>query len=88
MALGLGACADYLKHSDTITLAAGEAKAWNSVVHTTDPWPPYVMNTRIESDGQRLAGAIERYSKGQPAPPADAGTPANGDAAAEAPAKK
>jgi hypothetical protein len=60
----LGGCADYVKRRDTITFAAGEAQAWNSVVHTADPWPPYVMNTRIHGDGQRTQAVIQRYSAG------------------------
>lgn len=62
--LGLGGCVDYVKHGDTITFAAGDAQDWNKVVHTADPWPPYVMNTRIPGDGQRTAGVIRRYSTG------------------------
>jgi hypothetical protein len=63
-AAALGGCADYVKRRDTITLAAGEAQAWNSVVHTADPWPPYVMNTNIHGDGQRTQVVIQRYSTG------------------------
>lgn len=60
----LGGCADYVKRRDTITFAAGEAHSWNSVVHTADPWPPYVMNNRIHGDGQRTQAVIQRYSAG------------------------
>jgi hypothetical protein len=60
----LGGCADYVERRDTITLAAGEAQSWNRVVHTADPWPPYVMNTNIPGDGQRTQAAIQRYSTG------------------------
>jgi hypothetical protein len=63
-AVGLGACADYMKRRDTVTLSAGDSKAWNTVVHTTDPWPPYVRNTHIQGDGQRVARVTERYSTG------------------------
>ena len=77
----LGGCADYVKRRDTITLAAGEAQTWNSVVHTADPWPPYVMNTRIHGDGQRTQAVIQRYSAG----PAGA---QQGEAPAPAPANQ
>jgi len=60
----LAGCADYLKRQDTVTASAGDAQDWNKVVHTTDPWPPYVMNTRITGDGQRVSRVIERYSSG------------------------
>jgi hypothetical protein len=62
--MGLGGCVDYVKHGDTISFAAGDAQDWNKVVHTADPWPPYVMNTRIPGDGQRTAKVIQRYSTG------------------------
>jgi hypothetical protein len=51
----------YLQRSDTMTLGAGNAKATNSVTHMINPWPPYVMDRRITSDGQRMVGAVERY---------------------------
>jgi hypothetical protein len=60
----LGGCADYMERRDTITLHAGEAQAWNRVVHTSDPWPPYVMDTRIPGDGQRTEVVMRRYSTG------------------------
>jgi hypothetical protein len=65
LVVGLGGCVDYLKRSDTVTLSAGETQAWNKVVHVADPWPPYVMDTRIPGDGQRTAGVIQRYSTGK-----------------------
>jgi hypothetical protein len=58
----LGACADYVKHRDTVTFAAGEANAWNRTVHTTDPWPVHAWDTRIEGDGRRVERVIRRYS--------------------------
>jgi len=61
MTLSLGGCADYLERRDTVTFAAGEAQAWNRVVHTSDPWPPYVTNTRITSDGERVARVTRGY---------------------------
>lgn len=63
-ALGLGGCVDYLKRRDTVTLKAGDAQAWNRVVHTADPWPPYVADTQIDGDGQRVARVMQRYSTG------------------------
>jgi len=63
-AISLGGCVDYLEHRDTITLSAGEAQSWNRTVHTSDPWPPYVMNTQIPGDGQRTAVVMRRYSVG------------------------
>lgn len=51
----------YLQRLDGITPGAGDAKAVNSVTHTIDPWPPYVANRHIPGNGQRMAGAVERY---------------------------
>src|SRR3974390_2662757 len=53
--------AQYLKRSEKITLSAGNAKQVNAATHVIDPWPPYVGNRRIPGDGQRMAGAIQRY---------------------------
>jgi hypothetical protein len=74
--LALAACADYLKHSDTLTPAAGDAKAWNSVVHTTDPWPPHAANTRIGGHGERVDRIARRYLTGGADPAAPQGTTA------------
>jgi hypothetical protein len=51
----------YLQRSDTITLSAGNAKEANTVTHFIDPWPRNVGNRRIPGNGERLAGAAERY---------------------------
>jgi hypothetical protein len=64
LVLSLGACADYLKHSDTITSSAGDALAHNKVVHITDPWPPHASNTRIVGNGQRVDRITKQYLTG------------------------
>jgi hypothetical protein len=51
----------YLQRSDKITLSAGNAKEVNAATHVIDPWPPYVGNRRIPGNGERMAGAVERY---------------------------
>ncbi len=51
----------YFQRKDTVTLGAGNAKEVNSATHVIDPWPPYVGNTRIPGNGERIAGAVERY---------------------------
>jgi hypothetical protein len=61
LVVGLGGCADYLNHHDTVALRAGDAQQWNRVVQTADPWPPYVKDTNIQADGQRAANVIRRY---------------------------
>ena len=51
----------YFQRKDTVTLGAGNAKEVNSATHVIDPWPRYVGNTRIPGNGERMAGAVERY---------------------------
>lgn len=80
-AISLGGCVDYMERRDTITLSAGEAQSWNRTVHTSDPWPPYVMNTQIPGDGQRTAVVMRRYSTGN----AEAGSAAPSPSAPTAP---
>ena len=53
--------AQYAHRSDKITLSAGNASAVNTATHVIDPWPPYVGNRRIPGNGERMAGAVERY---------------------------
>jgi hypothetical protein len=52
---------EYAQRSQTITLSAGNAKETNLAIHAIDPWPRYVGNKRIPANGQRMAGAVERY---------------------------
>jgi hypothetical protein len=80
LASALGGCVDYLKRSDTVSLSAGETQAWNKIVHVADPWPPYVMDTRIQGDGQRTAGVIQRYSTGVDEPRSVQAAESAGDA--------
>lgn len=66
--LALGACSDYLQHSDTVTSAAGDAQAFNKTIHIADPWPRAAANTRITGNGQRVDNVMERYLSGGVAP--------------------
>ena len=50
----------YLERSITITPGAGNAKDANAAIHTIDPWPPYVGNTRIPGDGRRAVNSVEQ----------------------------
>jgi hypothetical protein len=59
-------CTEYLERRETISFHAGDAVAANRAIHTIDPWPPYASNTRLETSGRRVAGAIERYETRQP----------------------
>ncbi|MXQ13467.1 hypothetical protein [Microvirga makkahensis] len=68
--LALGACADYVKHRDTITSSAGDAIAHNKVVHIDDPWPRGSGDTRVTGNGQRVDKVTKRYLSGPGATPA------------------
>jgi hypothetical protein len=56
-----GSISKYFQRKDGVTLSAGNAKEANAVTHIGDPWPRYVGNRKIPADGQRMAGAGERY---------------------------
>jgi hypothetical protein len=58
--------AQYLERKDTIVSGAGDARDVNAATHIIDPWPPYVGNRRIPADGERMAGAVERYRRNTP----------------------
>src|SRR5437879_5978602 len=55
------ACSQYLDRKDTVAFSAGNAVETNEVAHIIDPWPAHARNTRIQFDGQRMQGAVERY---------------------------
>jgi hypothetical protein len=62
----------YLERTDSIYPGAGNAKSVNSAIHTIDPWPRPSANRHIPANGERMAGAVERYrdvSKLPKAPP-------------------
>lgn len=51
---------DYGQRTITIAPGAGNAKDANAAIHTIDPWPPYVGDTRIPRDGRGAVTSIER----------------------------
>ena len=52
---------EYAQRADVITLSAGDAQAINNRIQEIDPWPKYVGDKNIVANGQRVAGAVERY---------------------------
>ena len=52
---------EYTQRADKITLSAGNAQETNIRVQEVDPWPRYVGEKRIAANGERMAGAVERY---------------------------
>ena len=59
----------YFQRSDKIVLSEGNSKEVNAATHGIDPWPRYVGQRKIRSDGERMAGAAGRYRQARPAPP-------------------
>ncbi len=61
----------YLERIEGVTTSAGNARDINAVTHMIDPWPRHVRNRRVPANGERMAGAVERYRRGrlQFAPP-------------------
>jgi hypothetical protein len=52
---------EYTQRADRITLSAGNAQETNIRVQEVDPWPRYVGDKHIAANGERMAGAVERY---------------------------
>ena len=75
-AAGLSGClhlednaTQYAQRSDKITLSAGNSVAANEAIHMVDPWPRASADRRIPANGERMAGAYERYRNvDKPAP--------------------
>ena len=61
----------YLRRSDSITIGAGNASAFNSAVHTVDPWPWYSQNANINVDGKRALIVTRRHQYDDVKPPLD-----------------
>jgi hypothetical protein len=56
----------YLERKDTIVSGAGDARDVNAATHIIDPWRRNVGNRRIPANGERAAGAVERYRTNTP----------------------
>ena len=76
LAMGLAGCiyvedsaTQYIQRSDKVTLSAGNAKDANAAIHVLDPWPRASANRRIPANGERMAGAHERYRDVTKQPP-------------------
>jgi hypothetical protein len=78
----LAGCADYLNHDDGVRTSAGNAGAYNKVVHIADPWPPYSADNRIPGQGQRVDVVTKRYLAG---PRENANSSGSGSAASSEP---
>ena len=56
-----GCAADYLHNYDTMTLAAGDSQKANQLLQTVDPYNPASNNTKIEGNGARSVGVVQKY---------------------------
>lgn len=56
-----GCAADYLNNYDTMTLASGDSRNQNELLQTVDPYNPASNNTKIEGDGARSVGVVQKY---------------------------
>ncbi|OHV67175.1 hypothetical protein LCM4577_26885 [Mesorhizobium sp. LCM 4577] len=65
-----GCAADYLHNYDTMTLASGDSQKANQLLQTVDPYNPASNNTKIEGDGARSVGVVQKYKL-----PPSSGTP-------------
>ena len=73
----VAACSDmYYDRRDTVSFQAGDAVAANKVVHAVDMWPAAAGYRDIESNGQKMQGAVERYRTNKVTPPVGIGTSA------------
>jgi len=90
LAIGLASlfvagCSDiYYDRRDTITFRAGDANAVNRVTHAVDMWPAAAGYRDLESNGQKMQGAIERYRTNKVTPPVGISTSTVAPAAAAA----
>ncbi|TIO49149.1 MAG: hypothetical protein E5X80_24705 [Mesorhizobium sp.] len=64
-----GCAADYLNNYDTMTLASGDTQKANELLQTVDPYNPASSNTKIQGDGARAVGVVQRYKVPPPPPP-------------------
>jgi hypothetical protein len=69
IAATLGGCADiYYDRREAVSFHAGDAVASNKVAHMIDPWPRAAGNRNIDSHGERMQRAIERYRTNKTTP--------------------
>lgn len=58
----LSGCSDlYYDRRETVSRHGGDAAEANKVAQVLDPWPAAAANRKIETDGERMQRAIERY---------------------------
>ncbi|MGI9402407.1 MAG: hypothetical protein ACR2O0_14225 [Rhizobiaceae bacterium] len=58
----LTGCYQYLARQDFISPNTGNSVAQNRALQMRDPWPHYVYDTNIYTNGQRQADAYNNYA--------------------------
>jgi hypothetical protein len=72
----LGGCSDlYYARRETVSPHGGDAVEANKVAQVVDPWPAAAANRKIETDGERMQRAIERYRTNKTTPLATTPSP-------------
>lgn len=76
LATTAAACSDlYYDRRETISRHGGDAAEANKAVQVIDPWPANAANLNIETDGERMQRAVERYRTNKTTPLATAPSP-------------
>jgi len=76
LVMTLAACSDlYYDRRETISRHGGDAAEVNKAAQVIDPWPAAAANRVIETDGERMQRAVERYRTGKTTPLATAPSP-------------
>ena len=69
LAATLAACSDiYFDRRETISSHGADAMEANKAAQVIDPWPAEAANRAIETDGERMQRAIERYRTNKTTP--------------------
>jgi hypothetical protein len=70
--LELSACTQYtnryVERIDTVNFSSGDSLATNAALMVPTPWPRYAYDTNIETDGERIRDAVDRYRAGEKQP--------------------
>lgn len=67
----LTGCYEYLARQDLIEPYTGNSVAQNRALQMRDPWPRYVYDTNIYTNGQRQADAYNNYATANEEVPAE-----------------
>ncbi len=71
----LAGCSDiYFDRRESLSFQSGDAVASNIAVHAIDPWPRAAANRNLESNGERMQRAAERYRTNKVTPLANNST--------------